>query len=96
MSRFSIRGCYPDDGGRVGPDTKLPVERDALGVWRDAGSGSPILARRYAICDDLTGVEIVSAATEAEQQDGLGFAWTFWPDAGECERVGLPVAGAGA
>lgn len=91
MPRHIIRGCHPDDGGRVGDDTMLFVEQDALGVWRDAESGSPILARRYAICDDLTGVEIVSAATEAEHRRGLGFAWTFWPDAGECERVGLPV-----
>lgn len=94
MARFLIRGCYPDDGGRVGDDTRLSVERDGSGVWRDAESGSPILARRYAICDDLSGVEIVSGATEAQQRRGFGFAWTFWPDAGECERVGLPVAAA--
>ena len=91
MPHHSIRGCYPDDAGRVGADTALPVERDTAGVWRDPASGSPLRARRYVICDGLTGVEIVSAATETEQRDGMGFAWAFWPDAGECERVGLPV-----
>ncbi len=93
-----IRGHYRADDGTIGDADALGVERRG-GRWHLAGRDDPIRAESYVVASgispkcpcDLRGVQIVSDATEAEARRGLGFAWEFLPDPGECERVGLPV-----
>lgn len=87
-----IRGHMRADDGTIGPRFALHVQT-VRGRWHAVPGPEPIRAEAYAICDDLRGVQIVSDATEAERRDGIGFAWEFLPDPGECERVGMPVRG---
>ncbi len=85
-----IRGHYDDDG-RVGDRDTLRVERRGDRWWLLDGSmgDQPIRAERHRVAGDLTAVSIVCDATDAEQARGLGFAWDFLPEPGECERVGM-------
>lgn len=74
-----INGHYRDASGLLEPGSLHLEEFD--GQWRGAHSGHRLFARRYAVATGIRAIEITSPDALTE----------FVPDAGECERIGMPV-----
>jgi hypothetical protein len=81
MKTIVISGIYRETAGGVSIRSgKLHVyQRD--GRFHDVETGSLVRATSFALTDRTTAVDITS-------QHGV---WHFDPDAGECERIGLPI-----
>jgi hypothetical protein len=74
---FRLRGHWRQKGGSLAAGT-FSVMRDGADWFDGEGYGVPLIARRYQITPNISGIEIVGAGE-------------FLPDDGECERVHMPV-----
>lgn len=76
-----IKGYYRNESGDLSIGT-LMID-NAAGKFCDAEGGFPLRASRYAVTADTAGIEITSPQSVIQ----------FLPDAGEVERIGMPVVG---
>ncbi len=80
MSIHILKGHYVTNGGLL-ERGQLIVEREAgKFVWAD--QGNKLTAQEFKVSSGVTDTEI----------KGDGCIWTFVPAAGECARIGMPVA----
>lgn len=85
MGYYQIKGHYPTEDGYLGERGTLLVEKTTTGwILPDMAARSATLTAREHLA--ATGGPVCVEIS----LDRL--AWTFWPDAGECERIGLPVS----
>ena len=78
-----LSGYYQQEGGLLERGCLIIEVRDGLAY--DAKSNGLLCAKTYAVTKTVSGVKITS------DRD----CYTFLPDEGECERVGLAITGAG-
>ena len=76
MARYRIKGDYAIDGFISNPNQTLLIEK-VMGNFIDYELGQRITVTRVG----LGPIELRVGSC----------AWRFWPDDGECERIGLPV-----
>lgn len=78
-----LKGNYRNEQGLLERAT-LMVE-SANGGFRDVETGEVYKAQEYKVTD-YTSIEIISERTSTD------VVYTaFVPDAGECERIGMPI-----
>lgn len=78
-----LSGYYQQEGGSLERGRMMIEMRDGLAY--DAQTNGLLCAKTYAVAKGVTGVKVTS------DRD----CYTFLPDDGECERVGLATTGAG-
>lgn len=75
----SIRGHYREEGGSLTPGSLVLIEVSGKGVCTEGGG--LVRARRFKVAEGVECVELY----------GPEIGFEFFPDEGECERVGIPV-----
>lgn len=94
MTKHHLRGHMMTDAGIVAHPETLTVYFENGRWWmQDLQYGDePIRAAAYAVTPTITGVHVVTDATEREMAEGrYGFAWTFSTEPEECARIGMRV-----